>query len=134
MSLVIDGSVALAWCLGAETSGHADFVLSLLEKTGATVPSHWELEVVNGLMVAERHGQIGPGDADRISGLLGALPIEIEAPRRGDAVRVTHRVAQQHNLSAYDASYIELALRRGFQVVTMDQALAAVARKEGVGG
>ena len=134
MSLVLDGSVALAWCLADETSGQADIVLSLLEGKGAVVPAHWELEVVNGLMAAERHGLIGASDTDRLSRLLGLLPIEVEPPVRGERLRMTHRLASQHGISGYDAAYLELALRKGSQLITMDQALSAAARKEGVGG
>lgn len=134
MSLVLDASVALAWCLRDETSGHADFVLTLLGSTDAKVPPHWELEVVNGLMVAEKHGRIGPGDVDRISKLLAQLPIEVAAPARGPALSLVRRLAEQHRLNTLDAAYVELALRHGDQLISMDPAVANAARKEGVGG
>lgn len=134
MSLVLDATVALAWCVGDETSGHADFVLTLLGNTDAMVPPHWEIEVLNGLMVAERHGRIGPGDADRLMKQLSTLPIRVAPGPRGDALRLLRRLSTDHRLSTYDAAYLELALRDGTQLVSMDPALANAARKEGVGG
>jgi predicted nucleic acid-binding protein len=134
VTVVIDGTVALAWCLGDETSGQADLVLSLLATTRAAVPSHWELEVVQGLMAAERRGHIDSGDLDRLIGLMAALPVDIEPPGRSEALRVTQRLAKRHTLTPFEASYIELALRRAFQLVTMDPAVAQAARLEGVGG
>ncbi|MEM7415118.1 MAG: type II toxin-antitoxin system VapC family toxin [Gemmatimonadota bacterium] len=131
---MIDASVALAWCLGDDTSGHADFVLTLLGSTDAKVPPHWELEVVNGLMVAEKHGRLGPGDVDRLAKLLAALPIDVSAPARGGALSLVRRLAEQHRLSTLDAAYVELALRGGDQLISMDTAIANAARREGVGG
>ena len=134
MSLVVDASVALAWCVGDPSSAHADFVLTLLGNTDAIVPPHWEIEVLNGLMVAEKHGRVGPGDPDRLMGLLAGLPITVASPARGPGLKLLRRLADQHRLSTYDAAYLELALRNGDQLISMDPAIANAARKEGVGG
>lgn len=134
MSLVIDGTVALAWCLDHESSGQADFVLSLLGATDVRVPAHWEVEVVNGLTAAERLGQVEAGDPERLLRLISGLPIKVEPAPGDESTRLIRRFARQHQLNAFDAAYLELAVRTDSQLITLDRTLADAAREEGAGG
>jgi predicted nucleic acid-binding protein len=48
------------------------------------------------------------------------------------AISALDEVAASHGLSAYDAAYLELALRRGIALATQDEALIAARVKAGV--
>jgi predicted nucleic acid-binding protein len=133
LTLVLDASVAMAWCLEDETSPYADAVLDRLMASEAVVAPHWGLEVSNALLVAERRGRIGSEDAPALSALLLTLPIAVDPVSRGRALKATHRLARSHGLSSYDAGYLELAVRFGLPIATLDTALARAAEAEGVG-
>jgi predicted nucleic acid-binding protein len=86
-------------------------------------------EIRNALIVAERRGRILAADTDRFLDDLEKLAIEIDF--RCDS-RNTLRLARIHNLAAYDAAYLEVAMRRQFPLATIDQKLAQAAKAEGV--
>ena len=132
MSLVLDASVALAWCLDDETSAYADTVLDVLASSEATVASHWGLEVSNGLLSAERRGRIGADEGPKLTSWILSLPIAVDPVSRSRALTTTHRLARTHGLASYDAAYLELAIRYGEPLATLDQELAAAAEREGV--
>ena len=94
--------------------------------------SHWSLEIANGLLVAERRGRIQPEDVPRLTRFLLALPIAVDPTARRRSVQAVHRVARTHGLSAYDGAYLELALRNGVPIATLDAALRSAAESEGV--
>ena len=73
--LVIDASLALAWCFGDEKSPAADKAIDQVRDEGALVPSLWRLEVANVLFAAERRGRIDRADLERRLSLLSALAI-----------------------------------------------------------
>lgn len=98
----------------------------------ALVASHWGLEVTNGLLVAERRGRIEAGDAARAVALLLALPIAVDPVARRRAFESVHRLGRTHGLSAYDAAYLEVAVRHGVPIATLDTELRAAAAAEGV--
>jgi predicted nucleic acid-binding protein len=132
MSFVVDKSVALAWCFEDEQSAP---ILSLLDRVvefGAIAPQLWPLEALNGLLSAERRGRIDRGTRLRLAGLLKALPIIIDDETSGRSWEATATLAAEHQLSVYDATYLELALRRGFALATCDKALILAARVSGV--
>jgi predicted nucleic acid-binding protein len=92
----------------------------------------WELEVSNVLLVAERRCRITQAQATHALSLLGSLPILVDplVPKRMLATIPT--LAREHQLSAYDAAYLELALREGVAISTLDQQLERIALKCGV--
>lgn len=129
--LVLDASVALAWIFPDEQDPMADSVLERIGD-GAAVPSVWILEVLNALLVGERRGRITQADVATSVALLGDLPIE---PRTssliGEGVH-TLELARAHNLSTYDAAYLELATRLGLPLATLDGRLRAAAEAIGI--
>ncbi|MDT8370195.1 MAG: type II toxin-antitoxin system VapC family toxin [Longimicrobiales bacterium] len=131
MDLVIDASVALAWAFEDERSAMAMKVLETLHRSEAVAASIWPLEVVNGLLVAERRGRI-PQDAGRFSSLLLRLPIVVDPGERRRPFEGVRQLARDHQLSAYDASYLELTLRLGVPLATLDRRLADAATEAGV--
>lgn len=130
--IVIDASVALAWCFPDERSVYAERVLEALEGRVVLVPAIWALEVANGLLVAERRKRIEQPDILRFTNLLEALAVrEVALPARANIEGVLP-LARAYKLSAYDASYLDVAIRSGAELATADDALERAARKAGV--
>lgn len=132
MNFVLDASLALAWCFEDEGGDDAVRVLEALGGSEAVVASHWTLEVSNGLLVAERRGRIEPQEATRAGRLLMALPIVVDPVERARALTATYRLARTRGLSTYDAAYLELAVRLGLPLASLDRELKEAAAAEGV--
>ena len=132
MSLVLDASVALAWCFPDEQDAQSHAWLDLVGENGAVVPQIWPLEVLNGLATAVRRGRITAEDRRRLSDFLRDLPIRIDGETAARAWADTGALAEVHRLTPYDAAYLELALRLGLPLATVDNRLAEAAKKAGV--
>ena len=130
--LVVDASVAGCWFIGDEASAYADAALAVVADTGARVPGLWPYEIANMLAVAERRARATAADVSRALSLLAALPLAIDAPRSVGSLPSLMRVARDHGLTAYDASYLELAGRTGSMLATRDRALRGAATQAGV--
>lgn len=132
MNFVLDASVTLAWAFDDERDVRAMAALEALEGSEAVTSSIWALEVSNGLLSAERRGRISGPDAGRFSHLLLSLPIVVEPVDRRRALDDVRRLARSQGLSAYDASYLDLALHFGIPLATLDEALVRAAELVGV--
>ena len=124
---VIDNSIVMSWCFADEDNPYADQVLSSLEMHEACVPAIWPLEVGNVLLVAERRKRLSKADSVRFLELLHDLPITViqEPPER--MCREIVSLAREQKLSTYDASYLDLAMRKGLPVATLDRSLKQAA-------
>ena len=132
-ALVMDGSTALGFLMSDEQAPRAFRALDALERGVPTfVPSHWALEVANGLLVAERRKRLSRADVAEAADVLGQLPIETDAETGRRAIGETAALARQYGLTVYDAAYLELALRHGAALATSDAALAKAARRAGL--
>lgn len=129
---VLDCSVVMAWAFEDESSALADRSLAIAAAGSAVVPGIWPLEVANALLVAQRRSRLSLADAVRFLGLLDALDIEIDRSGATCNPAVAERVGREAGMSAYDAAYLELALRLAAPLATHDSALAAAAQKVGV--
>lgn len=129
--MVVDGSVTGAWCLRDEHNAAADSILAVVAERGGVVPALWPAEMANILVMAERRGRITPADAERSVELLRRLPLTIE-PADGETLGRTRALAREHGLTAYDAWYLELAIRLALPLATFDGALEAAAQGAGV--
>ena len=132
MSFVVDNSVALAWCFEDEQTAAIMALLDRVAEAGAIAPQLWPVEALNGLLTAERRGRIDRDVRRRLAGFLQELPIKIDDETAGRSWTTTAHLADQHRLTAYDATYLELAMRRGMPLATTDAALIAAARAAGV--
>ncbi len=132
MSFVIDNSVALAWCFEDEQTAGIMALLDRVADAGAIAPQLWPIEALNGLLTAERRGRIDSTVRLRLAGFLRQLPIDIDEDTASQSWTTTARLAEQHRLTAYDATYLELAVRRGLPLASRDVALIAAARAVGV--
>ena len=108
-------------------------MLDALRASEAVAASHWALEVANGFLVAERRGRIAARDVAGLTKFVLALPIAVDPVARRRPLGSVHRLARSHRLSAYDAAYLELAIRYGIPIATLDSPLREAARAEGVG-
>lgn len=129
---VIDNSVVMAWCFEDKANAYADSVLESLESAEAVVPAIWPLEIGNVLLVAERRRRLGKADVARFLELIGDLPITVEQETPARMLTDILSLARQFDLSTYDASYLDLAMRSGLAIATQDRSLRRAARKCGV--
>lgn len=131
-SLVVDNSVVMSWCFKDETNQYADAVLDRLCEATAFVPSIWPLEVVNVLLAAERKRRLSEADSVRFITLLSQLPIVVEHEQPERIMKDLLALARVNDLSSYDASYLDLSMRKGFPIATLDIRLIEAARKTDV--
>lgn len=111
------------------------FGLNLLDQVtehGAIVPSLWSLEVGNVLLIAERKKRITLEQRQKAIHILAELPIAIDAMTSDHAWLETMELAARYNLTLYDASYLELSLRRSLPLATFDNSLKQAAELAGV--
>ncbi len=130
--VVIDASVALAWCLPDEGSEYADRVLVALKGQTVLVPAVWALEVANAMLVAERRKRLKEPEILRFVALLEGLSILEDHQTVGESVGNVLPLARDYGLSAYDAAYLELAIRTNAQLATLGRALQKAARRSGI--
>jgi predicted nucleic acid-binding protein len=130
--IVVDASIALAWCFEDEHDDRADAVLDMVAAQGAVAPGHWSLEVANGLLAAERRGRLSAEDTLRAQRLLADLAIEVVPVELGATTNGLLDVARAHGLTAYDAAYLDLAQFRGLALGTLDDDLVRACHAAGV--
>jgi predicted nucleic acid-binding protein len=130
---VIDASATLPWCFADEATAATNAVLTRL-RTGdeAIVPAHWPVEVANALLVAVRRQRISRDDAHQFLLDLEFLPIRVETTAKNLVRAGVFPVAEQYGLTVYDAAYLELAMREGIPLMTLDKDLRKAASASGV--
>ena len=127
--IVLDNSVVMSWCFEDEANPYADHVLDSLAHTAAIAPSIWPLEVSNVLVVAERKKRLTHADCLEFLQMLSRLPIEVFAQETDNLSKDIYLLAREAKLSTYDAAYLDLALRKGQPLATLDNALIKAAGK-----
>lgn len=132
-AFVLDCSATLPWVFGDEATPACD---ALLDQLGAGarawVPALWHLELGNVLLGAKRRGRIDQAGIEAFLSQLAVYDIAVDDQTTERAWQKTLDLAMQYGLSTYDAAYLELALRRGVPLATLDSALIAAARTCGV--
>ncbi len=134
MRFVLDNSVTMRWLFGDGSPSdqvYAKHVLSSVADGNVLVPGIWCLEVANVIARAEsKYGLTEARSAEFIHALQ-QMHIHVDPKTCGHAMSDTLQLARRYNLSAYDASYLELALREGLPIATLDEALQKAAKKTG---
>jgi predicted nucleic acid-binding protein len=132
MQFVLDCSVAISWCLVDENNPTANSILAMMPNAEAFVPGIWSLEIANVLLVAERRNRITQEQSEEAIVLLHSLLIQVDTATDANALGTTLVLGRQEGLAAYDAAYLELALRLGLPLATIDTRLAQAATRCGV--
>lgn len=132
MAFVLDCSVTMAWVFPDEANEGTDALRESLISDSAVVPALWPIEVGNVLLVATRRGRISEDDWARLRRGLAALPIEVDPASTDRVLETVLPIAGEHGISVYDAMYLELSLRLGLPLATLDRKLAAACDAAGV--
>ena len=132
MSFVLDNSVTMRWFFGdgkPQELTYARKVLDAMKNTNALVPVTWGLEVANVIAKAEAKALVTEARSGAFLELLEGMDVEVDSATFAHALSDTLQLARQYKLSAYDASYLELALRSGLPLATLDEDLQKAAKK-----
>ncbi len=135
MSFVVDNSVTMRWFFGdgkPQELAYAGKVLDAMKDGNAVVPVTWGLEVANVIARAEARAMVTEARSGAFLEMLEGVDIEVDAATFAHALSDTLNLSRRYKLSAYDASYLELALRLGLSLATLDVDLQKAAKKAGV--
>jgi predicted nucleic acid-binding protein len=132
VSLVIDALLTVAWLFSGERADVPQAILRRVAAEGGLVPSLWRLEVANVLRNAVRQKRCDLGYATRCLERLGRLQIVIDAETDNHAWGRTRQLSMEHDLTVYDAAYLELAIRRHRPLASRDSALIKAGRSAGL--
>jgi predicted nucleic acid-binding protein len=135
MSFVLDNSVTMRWFFGdgkPQELAYAGKALDAMKEANAFVPVIWGLEVANVIAKAEAKGLVTEARSGAFLEMLEGVDIEVDTATFAHALSATLQLARRYKISAYDASYLELALRLGLPLATLDEDLRKAAKKAGV--
>ena len=128
---VVDCSVSIAWLFDEQADDYTEAALNALVGTFAVAPRWWNVEVLNVLLTLERRKRLAASKAVDLLRHMQRLPVHL---RESEAsVFELHALAIQHQLTSYDALYLETALATGLPLATRDKALQQAAKVSGVG-
>src|ERR1039458_977198 len=129
---VLDASLTLSWCFEDEATAYSQSVLVTLRSSYAIVPALWPFEVANSLAIAKRRQRITREQIAAFLDTLRSLPVHIERREPLWLLQAILPLAREHQLSGYDATYLELAKRERMSLATLDRDLTNAARTVGV--
>jgi len=131
---VLDASFAMTWVIEIERTEETlrYFDALTLGQVTAVAPAIWTDEINNVLLTVERSRKFTAAQAAQWIDIFKDLPIDIEPPSLEDSLGEVRRLAQAHGLTAYDARYLHLAIRKEIELATRDKQLMVAARKVGV--
>ncbi|MEJ8848051.1 type II toxin-antitoxin system VapC family toxin [Variovorax rhizosphaerae] len=132
--VIVDASAAAAWLIPDERTDAADQLYKQVRVQPGRfhAPSLWHWETGNLLLMSLRRGRLDPEQVEQGMKLLGACQIEFDPPpdaRRRSAIL---RMAGAHQLTFYDAAYLELCVRLNGQIASTDKALLRAAQACGI--
>ena len=132
---VLDNSVAMRWLLESgkvSDQTYAEKVLKSLSSKDVLVPNLWHLEATNVLLGAERRAEISLGEIEGFISQLENLPIQVDSLTAHQSFSRILALGRAYHLSSYDAAYLELAIREGIPLATLDRNLMKAAKKSDV--
>lgn len=132
MTFVVDASVTMSWCFYDEATPYTESVLEKLRESSAAVPTIWPLEVANILLLGERRGRIPRPKMESFVRVLQELRVSVENESPATVLGPALQIGREYGLTSYDASYLELAMRRGLPLATLDRRLIDAAGRAGV--
>ena len=130
MAFVVDNSLTIAWCVSSQADRYSREVLERSRREAAHAPHVWRLEFLNTLRALEKRARLRAHQVDGIVAKIARMNIRIDADSPDN--RALLDLSRHFDLSVYDASYLELAQRRGLPLATRDGKLRSAARAAGV--
>ena len=131
--IVLDASIALAWVFHDETNDAANVILEQSRRYHFVVPPIWKDEIHNTLIASERRGRSSLAQTRQCMDMLESLQVDIDIGALEAPFDHVLSLARTYHLTAYDACYLELALRMGAPIATLDSALKKAAEESGIG-
>lgn len=129
---VLDCSATLPWVFASEATPATHALHGVLIAGGkAWVPALWHLELGNVLLHARRKGRIDQAGIEKFLSTLGLYDLEVDAETMPVAWSKTLALAESSSLTVYDATYLELALRKGLPLASLDGPLRKAMRAAG---
>ncbi|MBF0433895.1 MAG: type II toxin-antitoxin system VapC family toxin [Magnetococcales bacterium] len=122
----------MSWFFKDQGGDYGDRVLDALVCGKAWVPGIWPLEMANVLSRAEKKKIVARSDIVRFLNLVKGLSIQVAEDSTQRIFGEILSLATAQNLSAYDATYLDLAMREGIPIATLDDDLRTAARRVGV--
>jgi predicted nucleic acid-binding protein len=132
MTFVLDSSVALTWAFEDEATPETEVLFDRARQDGAVVPDLWHIEVANVIVGAERRGRVTPEKVALFRQALSALRLTTDGLTGTRAFSVIRTLALAERLTAYDATYLDLAMRRGLPLAIRDKDLRHAAHRRGI--
>ena len=130
MAFVVDNSVTIAWSVSSQADRYSRLLLERARREDIYAPNVWPLEFLNTLRMLERRARLLAHQVDGIVARISKMRIRVETVLADN--RTLIEISRRHDLSIYDASYLELAQRRGLPLATRDTPLQRAARAAGV--
>jgi predicted nucleic acid-binding protein len=128
----LDASFTFQWLFEDEAKPEGDVALAAIRLGGAAVPALWPVEITNVLGIAERRGRLTPDAVTGALELLRSLPLDVAVPSSLAETEIVLDLMRRHRLTAYDATYLALAIRRRLPLATKDGDLLVAAPAAGV--
>ena len=132
IEFVLDCSVTMSWCFPDEGDPYALLVREALRRSRGHAPSIWRLETANALLVAERKGRLTEADTTEFARIFALLRVAVDDQVPETWAQAVIALGRAHGLSAYDAAYLELAVRLHLPIATLDERLKVAALNSGV--
>jgi predicted nucleic acid-binding protein len=128
-SFIVDASVAVSWVHPAQaTTQTAAMLDAIAEGVTLEVPALWPLEVANALIVLVRRRKLTENERQTGLGWLRGLPLRVDHEMASLAFSRLSELAAAHQLSVYDAAYLDLAQRRKLALGCKDGPLRKAAK------
>ena len=133
MNYVLDCSFTSALFLPDESSKQiTSFFSRNNDKKNLIVPQLWWLELSNVLYVSIKRKRLSYADAIKVYNLFTEFDIETDHLMNEKVANSILEIANKNDISAYDASYIELSIRKNANLATLDKKLANTAKQCGI--
>jgi predicted nucleic acid-binding protein len=127
---VLDASVVLTWCFPDKNAAMAQHVAGMFKRGDtALAPSFWPHEVLNALLAGEKRKRISRELIRSFLDDLATLPVALEQFPAGIVFERIQHVSREHDLTAYDAAYLDLAQDSGLPLATLDEHLLRACKK-----
>lgn len=130
---VVDASIATSWVVTSQATPVANRILAEIGSgLPFFVPSLWFLEVANTLLLLQRRGKLGVDECTHARAIISRMRPVVDDEGPLQSLQVVWQLANELRLTIYDATYLELAIRRGATLASRDGDLIKAAKKRGV--